>query len=281
VELHIELDAVIFDDGTLVGAGESALNREFAAYVSAKQNWYRSIVTTLDTGGSLEEAFRPLDEFRTRPMERLPFKDPLALWTGQGAGDLSRWRHRHGDAEAAAMARRALRKEPFVIYRTPILFDIRKADPADIAAIAEAHLDSINTIGPRHYGDAVVRVWGARISGDMYERAMARGEIFFIAIAHREGRPEVLGFSSHHADEGEHRTAVYVRGAAARHGVGSALFRTAEAAAIAAGASSIHVDASYAAVEFYKANGFEVIGDGIHRLESGETMPCVLMRKTL
>jgi GNAT superfamily N-acetyltransferase len=110
---------------------------------------------------------------------------------------------------------------------------------------------------------------------------MARGEVFFIAVARGEVRPQVLGFSSHHVDDGEHRTAVYVRGAAARHGVGSALFRTAEAAAVTAGASSIRVDASYAAVEFYKANGFEVIGDGRHRLESGQTMPCVFMLKTL
>jgi putative acetyltransferase len=110
---------------------------------------------------------------------------------------------------------------------------------------------------------------------------MARGEVFFIAIDQRDGQPQVLGFSSHRVDDGEHRTAVYVRGTAARAGVGSALFRMAEAAAIAAGATSIHVDASLTAVEFYKANGFEETGRGEHRLWSGRAMACVFMRKAV
>lgn len=95
------------------------------------------------------------------------------------------------------------------------------------------------------------------------------------------GKPEVLGFSSHRIDGDEHGTAVYVRGKAARQGVGSALFRVAEAAAVATGATSINIDASLAAVEFYKANGFEEVGRGEHRLWSGRPMACVFMRKKL
>jgi hypothetical protein len=59
------------------------------------------------------------------------------------------------------------------------------------------------------------------------------------------------------------------------------LFRTAEAAAIAAGGTGIHVDASLAAVEFYTANGFEEVGRGEHRLWSGRSMACVFMEKHL
>jgi GNAT superfamily N-acetyltransferase len=95
------------------------------------------------------------------------------------------------------------------------------------------------------------------------------------------GEPDVLGFSSHAVESDEHRTAVYVRSTATRHGVGSALFKAAEAGAIDAGAASLHVDASLAAVEFYRANGFEEIGRGEHRLPSGRSMPCVFMRKNL
>ena len=75
--------------------------------------------------------------------------------------------------------------------------------------------------------------------------------------------------------------AVYVRGRAARFGIGSALLRSAEDSAMGAGASSIHIDASLAAVEFYKANGFEEIGRGEHRLWSGRAMACVFMRKAI
>ena len=160
-------------------------------------------------------------------------------------------------------------------------FTIRRAERADVDAIAAAHLDSIRSIGPQYYDAAIVSDWGARVKGDLYVNAMARGEVFYIAIGESGGTPEVLGFSSHRIDENEHHVAVYVRGTAARHGVGSALLRSAEAAAIAARATSIHLDASLAAVEFYKVNGFEDVGRGEHRLWSGRPMACVFMRKTL
>lgn len=160
-------------------------------------------------------------------------------------------------------------------------FEIRRAAPADVDAIAEAHLDSIRAIGPRYYASDIVNDWGAMVKGSIYVDAMANGEIFFIASGELNGRAAVLGFSLHRIDGTEHGTAVYVRGDAARLGIGSALFRSAEAAAIAAGATSLHVDASLAAVEFYTANGFEEVGRGEHRLMSGRFMPCVFMRKFL
>jgi putative acetyltransferase len=162
-----------------------------------------------------------------------------------------------------------------------LAFQIRPAGPADAEDIAAAHLDSIQSIGPRFYPPDIVSEWGARIAGDMYLKAMADGEIFFIAVGRSHEPAVALGFSSHRIDGGEHRTAVYVRGGAARNGVGSALFQEAEASARAAGATSIDVDASLAAVEFYRANGFEEVGRGEHRLSSGRMMACVFMRKDL
>jgi ribosomal protein S18 acetylase RimI-like enzyme len=110
---------------------------------------------------------------------------------------------------------------------------------------------------------------------------MAKGEVFFVAVGNTADTMEVLGFSSHKADAGKHRTAVYVRRTAARRGVGTALFRLAEADAVAAGADSLFVEASLAGAEFYKANGFEELGRGEYRLASGHKMACVFMRKTL
>jgi GNAT superfamily N-acetyltransferase len=91
----------------------------------------------------------------------------------------------------------------------------------------------------------------------------------------------VLGFSSYQVQDGKHRTAIYVRGEAARRGVGSALFDAADAEAERHGASEIHVDASLGAVGFYKAKGFEEIACGKHRLRSGALMDCVFMKKVL
>jgi len=162
----------------------------------------------------------------------------------------------------------------------PIEFRTRRATPQDAGSIAEAHVDSILSIGPLFYAAAVVESWAAQLSPDIYVKAMEDGEVFYVGTA-PDGAPAVLGFATHRVDGTEHRTAVYVRGAAARRGIGSALFRLAEADAIASGAASLHVDASLAAVDFYKANGFEEIGHGEHRLRSGTVMACAFMLKSL
>jgi ribosomal protein S18 acetylase RimI-like enzyme len=155
---------------------------------------------------------------------------------------------------------------------------IRRATPSDADAIAGTHLDSIETIGPRFYPAEIVREWSSGLTPDVYGRAMEQGEVFFIAL---DQHGTVLGFSTHRVDGRQHGTAVYVRGSAARRGVGSALYRQAEADAVRAGAASIVIDASLAALEFYKAHGFEETGRGDHRLRSGRLMPCVFMRKAL
>ena len=60
---------------------------------------------------------------------------------------------------------------------------------------------------------------------------------------------------------------------------GSRLLLAAESHAKAAGATCIKVEASLAAVEFYKANGFTEIGRGETHLMSGRPIACVFMRK--
>jgi putative acetyltransferase len=160
-------------------------------------------------------------------------------------------------------------------------FRLRQAVPADADDIAAAHVDSIRTIGPSYYPADVVSEWSAGIQPRMYVEAMAAGEVFFIAIGALEGHEQILGFSSCRLGGDECGTAVYVRGQAVRQGVGSALFRTAEAAARATGAASIKIDASLAALEFYRSNGFEETGRGVHTLRSGRSMACVFMRKDL
>jgi GNAT superfamily N-acetyltransferase len=160
-------------------------------------------------------------------------------------------------------------------------FEIRAAGAEDVNAIAAAHIDSIQSIGPQFYPADVVGDWCAGIGVRMYLDAMAAGEVFFIAVASQGGVDEILGFSSHHVDDGRHGVGVYVRGIAARRGIGSALLRSAEASARTAGAVSLQLDASLAAVDFYGANGFVEKGRGAHRLRSGRTMACVFMRKDL
>jgi putative acetyltransferase len=160
-------------------------------------------------------------------------------------------------------------------------FEIRAATAEDAEAIAAAHIDSIQTIGPQFYGAQVVRAWHAAIEPSIYLNAIAAGETFYVAAVSQERRREVLGFSSHYVSAGQHSVGVYVRGIAARRGIGSALLRAAEASAAAGGAAALSLDSSLAAVAFYKANGFVETGRGEHTLRVGHTMACVFMQKNL
>jgi ribosomal protein S18 acetylase RimI-like enzyme len=109
---------------------------------------------------------------------------------------------------------------------------------------------------------------------------MEAGELFFVAVSGPD-TARVLGFSSYRVVDGKHRTAIYVRGEAARQGIGTALFQVAERAARERGAPEIHVDSSLAAVDFYKDRGFEEVAVGRHQLQGGPVMDCVFMKKVL
>jgi putative acetyltransferase len=158
-------------------------------------------------------------------------------------------------------------------------FTIRRASQADAEQIGEAHVDSIRSLGAQAYRPDVVAVWGAPKDIERYRRSMESAEVFFVAVTPGPAGERVLGFSSYRMEEGKHRTAIYVRGEAARMGIGSALFRAAEAIALEHGAGEIHVDSSLGAVPFYKSLGFEELGAGQHRMSSGLLMDCVSMRK--
>jgi GNAT superfamily N-acetyltransferase len=161
-------------------------------------------------------------------------------------------------------------------------YETRRARPADADAIALAHRDSIRSIGPAFYSPHVVDDWEEGLTGDLYRRAMSGGEVFFIATGNIDGAELVLGFASDYRIEGsKHGTSVYVRGSAARTGIGSALFALAEAHARARGATCVHVEASLAGVEFYRANGFVETGRGETHLTSGRPIACVFMVKEL
>ena len=158
----------------------------------------------------------------------------------------------------------------------------RRAEAADADAMAIAHRESIRAIGPRFYPLTVVDDWEEGLSGDVYRKAMDAGEVFFIATAPIDGMTEVLGFASDYVVEGtRHGTSVYVRGTAARRGIGSALLALAEAHALDRGATSIHIEASLAGLDFYRARGYVEVGRGETHLMSGRPIACVFMRKDL
>jgi putative acetyltransferase len=160
--------------------------------------------------------------------------------------------------------------------------EIRSATPSDVDAIADAHRDSIDSIGPSFYSPQDVQAWKQGVAPALYLEAMAYGEVFFIATGKVDGEAMVLGFSSDYPIGGTtHGTSVYVRGVAARQGVGTALIRCAETHAAARGASTIQIEASLAGRAFYAANGYVEVGRGRAHLTSGHFIASVRMRKSL
>jgi len=160
--------------------------------------------------------------------------------------------------------------------------EIRRAEPSDVDAMAQAHRDSIQSIGPAFYLPNDVDAWKEGLTGAVYLEAMAGGEVFFIATGKVDGIGLILGIASDYRVEGAtHGTSVYVRGIAARRGIGTALLRQAEVYAAANGARSIQIEASLAGVEFYRANGYTEVRRGETRLMSGHAIACVFMRKDI
>lgn len=159
--------------------------------------------------------------------------------------------------------------------------EMRQAHPSDADAILAAHLDSIRSIGPRFYSSEIVGAWSAGLTPNVYVNAMESGEVFFIAIGTINGESAVLGFASHRVDDDQDGASVYVRGMASRCGIGTKLLGLAQEHAREHGAKSINIQASLAGVAFYRANGFEEVGRGEALLMTGQSMPCVFMRKLL
>ena len=160
--------------------------------------------------------------------------------------------------------------------------EIRRAGPADVDAMALVHRDSIRSLGAEFYAPASIANWAEAVSTQLYLAAIDKGEVFFVASGVVDNTRTVVGFSSDYPMTGStHGTSVYVRGSAARAGVGSALLRTAEEHARRTGAAAVEIEASLAGVEFYRSHGYVDLGRVQTRLTSGRFIECVLMRKEL
>jgi ribosomal protein S18 acetylase RimI-like enzyme len=162
--------------------------------------------------------------------------------------------------------------------RPPEIIEFREAGRADVDAMADAHRDSIQSLGTSFYSSEEVLAWRESVRGELYLEAMDRDEVFFIATR----GDEVLGFASDYpVDRDTHGASAYVRGRAARHGFGSTLLCLAQARARLRGARRVEIEASLTGVDFYRRHGFIETGRGDSLLTTGRTIACVFMRKDL
>jgi hypothetical protein len=109
--IEIAPDAVIFDDGLLIGPDNYSLSASFAAHLRANQELYRAIAGHIEQGSSVEEAFR----LAIGPRGRQPSFDDL--YPQLAAGDANDLRHRYGDSNMREILAQLILKEPLVIRR--------------------------------------------------------------------------------------------------------------------------------------------------------------------
>jgi putative acetyltransferase len=157
---------------------------------------------------------------------------------------------------------------------------IRHAEANDAEAIVRVHHAAVQGTAASCYPQDVLDGWSGPVTPERVEwtrRALTGGdEICLLA----EVGGQVVGFGSICPAESGLRS-LYVDPRAGRRGVGSRLLVALERMAAAHGARVLVLDASLNAAGFYARRGFEVIGQGTHRLRSGQEMACVRMRKSL
>jgi hypothetical protein len=123
--LSIALEAVIFSDGTLVGPDpEGWLGDLFSQCIAEKQAWYGEILSSLNAGASVEEAYAPIRAFQQERQAYMRSRQPgghrdVQLWKTQAAADAQRWRRSCTDEELPHLLKSAIRLEPFSLRRKP------------------------------------------------------------------------------------------------------------------------------------------------------------------
>ena len=111
-ELEIAIDAILFEDGRLLGDNQSQLDNYFLAYFNRKQELYRATVALMADRRSLGEALATLKSIPPWAVEE--GKEPESE-ARLAIGEATWMRTRFGEKRAADAVRRAVRTAPFAI----------------------------------------------------------------------------------------------------------------------------------------------------------------------
>jgi putative acetyltransferase len=177
-----------------------------------------------------------------------------------------------------------------------VSFTLRPAREGDTERMAAAHAAATVALGRAAYDERQVRAWargrydypvgedGVRLVVAVREREGGDGEgAYDEVLGFGEGRfapADYLSTGDREPPDGEVR-AVYVHPAAARQGVGQALYDDLERAARAAGVDSLGLWASLNAVGFYERQGFERVAERDHEFADEVAATVVEMQKSL
>lgn len=130
---------------------------------------------------------------------------------------------------------------------------VRAARADEIDRIYAVHRDSVSTLCTSHYTEAQIATWLDGRSPPMYLPSIADGKLWVADDG------DVIGFVE---IAGHELTKLFVRGDGAAGGVGRRLLVVAVEAIRASGATSVYLEATCNAREFYARHGFVEIGSG-------------------
>jgi putative acetyltransferase len=149
----------------------------------------------------------------------------------------------------------------------------------DARAFLEVHHAAVRGSAVRDYPSAVIEAWAPLpVTNDAITQIKKNREAEHRLIAEIDG--QIVGIAAFVARNTEIR-ACYVAPEVSRKGVGSALLREIERAAIEQGLTSLKLDSSVTAEPFYGFHGYRILKRGEHVLKSGLRMACVKMHKDL
>jgi putative acetyltransferase len=153
---------------------------------------------------------------------------------------------------------------------------VRQAVQEDSAAIGCVYVSAIRELAKTHYTAEQIDAWAGSRRPEYSQQTIEAGRIY---VAEYEG--QVAGYGIIEL-ETKQVQAVYVSPHHARKGVGTAVLRALEQAAVEAGIDTLRLTASLNAVGFYQKAGYQELERTTHTLADGATrMTCVVMQKRL
>ena len=121
IAVRAHLDAIIFDDGTLVGPDRNHLSEKFIPNVQDHQELYRSILASLHSGESAEKLYDSLEQKRRQDFDEST--TAKAQWNTSMMQKLlaeqdvlGSWRN-HRNSDSLEHFSRCLRTPPFTVTR--------------------------------------------------------------------------------------------------------------------------------------------------------------------
>lgn len=156
---------------------------------------------------------------------------------------------------------------------------IREARPGDASAVLAVRNAAAREMGADQYTSEQIEAWTHEEDPppDWFLEAPDRGDITYIVA---ESAGAIVGFGTVNHEAGE-MLAVYVHPDHSRHGIGTTILATLEAAVRDRGVTTISLEASLNSVPFYEGHGFSSVGSETREMYFGVTLPVERMVKCL